>query len=204
MRPCEIFLKNRGVLLGEHGYEADPGQVEYASSGFVFYHYSRRERLDQIFAEDSGLWARLPVACPAPPPEFVGCHLVEGFLEPLPKWVVHSPYFGDLGIEMTKKYIGDVLLRIEVPRDFPGLYVADYAHVLECKHVSRRGRPALDLGYDCGTGHETTQAYVHSFIPAADYKEGHVAPVMQVVREGEGIAIPGEYVSISDVQPLAE
>jgi len=199
-----MFLRNRGELLGKHGYEADPGQVEVTSSGIVFYHYSRREKLDQIFAENSGLWARLPVACPAPPPEFVGCHLVEGFLEPIPDWLVHSPYFGDLGIEMTKKYVGDILLRIEVPRDFPGLYVSDYAHTLECKHVSLRGQPALGLGYDCKTGHEAGQAGVHSYIPVIDYRGGHVAPVMKVVREEEGIAIPREYISISGVQPLSE
>ena len=54
------------------------------------------------------------------------------------------------------------------------------------------------------TGHETGQAYVHSFISATEYKGGHVAPVMQVVREEEGIAIPRAYISISEVQPLAE
>lgn len=203
MKRGAVFLEARGVLLGEHGYDPDPGDVAYTPTGIVFYHYSRRERLAQILAEGSGLWARLPVVCPAPPPEFVGCNLIEGFLEPLPKWLADSPYFGTLGLEMVKDYLGRALLRIEVPRDFPGLYVADYAHNLECKHIERRGRPALGLGYDCRTGHEATQAYVHSYTPMGKYKGGHVAPVVQAVREGEGIAIPSEYITIADAQPLA-
>lgn len=105
---------------------------------------------------------------------------------------------------MMRQYIGDRLLRIEVPDAFPGLYVADDAHILECKHVDRRGRPALRLGYDCRTGHESIQAYVDSYVPAADYAGGHVAPVMQVVRHGSGCAVPVRYVALAVDRPLLD
>jgi len=196
MRACEMFINNRGLLLGEFGYEPDPGQVEYTSEGIVFYHYTWPENLDKIFAAGSGLEARLSVPTLDLIPQFAGCYLVEGFLEPLPKWLANSPYFGDLGMQMMREYVGGVLLRIEVPVGFPQLYVSDYAHVLECKHLSRRGRPALGLGYDCSTGHESVLAEVNSYIPITDYHGGHVAPNVKAVREGEGVVIPREYISI--------
>lgn len=204
MRPCEIFLEAREELLGDHGYEPDPGRVEQTARGLAFYHYTRPERLDEILAPDGGLWARLPIACPDPPEEFVGYHKLGGFLEPLPTWLVASPYFGDLGLELTKQYVGDLLLRIEVPRDLPGLFVADFAHDMECKHLTRRGTAPLGLGYDCATGHEVTQAYVHSYVPATEYQGGHVAPIMEAVRKGEGIVIPQHYISVAHQQPLAQ
>lgn len=36
----------------------------------------------------------------------------------------------DLGIEMIKRYIGNVLLRVEVPNSYEGLFITDYAHNL--------------------------------------------------------------------------
>jgi hypothetical protein len=66
---------------------------------------------------------------------------------------------------MVRKYIGNILLRVELPSSFQGLFVADYAHVLEEKHFSARGSTPLNLGYDCSSGRETTQAYVNSYIP---------------------------------------
>ena len=113
-----------------------------------------------------------------------------------------SPYFGDLGVEMLREYVGDILLRIEVPVDFPGLYVADYAHMLECKHIQRRGRPMIDLGYDCATGKEDTKSDANSYVPAIQYRGGHVAPEMKATRQGQGVTLAAKYISVSDVQPL--
>ena len=137
MRPCELFLRERGVLLGDHGFTTDPGRLKTTDSTIVFYHYTRPEKVDRVLEEGSGLWARLPVI--SEHQDLAGLHLAEGLLEPLPKWLTDSPYFGDLGYEMLKKYVGDLLLRVEVPRDFPGLYVADFGHMLERKHLIRRG-----------------------------------------------------------------
>jgi len=201
-RLCEIFMNTRGVLLSDYGYEPNPSRVELTDSGIVFYHYTREEKLDEILKDGSGLWARLPVV--SAPHDLAGLHLVECLLEPLPQWMVNSPYFGDLGLEMLKQYVGDLLLRVEVPLDFPGLYVADYAHVLECKHVLRRSRPALNLGYDCRTGKESSRADANSYIAAIEYRGGHVAPEMKVTRRGQGIAIPSQYISVCSVQPLRE
>ena len=41
---------------------------------------------------------------------------------------------------MLREYVGGVLLRVCVPLDFAGLYVADFAHYLECKYHERNGR----------------------------------------------------------------
>ncbi len=54
-----------------------------------------------------------------------------------------QPSFGDLGMQMLRGVVGDLLLRIELPVSFPGLYVADFAHPLECPHYERRGRAPL-------------------------------------------------------------
>ena len=139
MRPCEVFLRERGVLLGDHGFTPDPGRLETTDSTIVFYHYTRAEKVETVLEAGSGLWARLRVL--SEHPDLAGLHLAEGLLEPLPKWMTDSPYFGDLGYEMLKKYVGDLLLRVEVPRDFPGLYVADYGHMLELE-ASHQARPS--------------------------------------------------------------
>ena len=195
-------MDKRGELLANHGYTPDPGRVQLTDTTLTFYHYTRKDNLKKILAADRGLWARLPVV--SPPPDLEGLNLVEGLLEPLPRWMTASPYFGNLGLEMLKELVGDILLQIEVPRDFPGLYVADYAHVLESKHVLRRGRSALNLGYDCETGKETCKADANSYIPALDYGGGHVAPEMKATRRRQGIAVPEEFVKMCDVQPLQE
>lgn len=200
MRVCETFLQNRGVLLGDHGYRGDPATVEKSpAGGTVFYHYTHRNKLEEI-AESGGLRARLPVLATDLTPEFEGCHFVEGLLNSYPNWFSGS-CFGDLPLEMVRNVVGDYLLRVEVPCDFPGLYVIDHAHGFECKHVTRRGSPVLDIGYDCRTGHEVVRATVHSLIPAADYRGGHIAPGMQAIRKGKGIAIPQSYISVSESQP---
>jgi hypothetical protein len=135
MRLAEIFLNSRGLSLGDYGFEPDPGSVERTNSGNIpFYHYTREDRLEQIISPNSGLLARLRVdVCSNPPEMFIGCFMVDGFLEPLPTWLTNSPYFGDLGIEMVKKHIGNVLLKIEVPSTYEGLFIADYSHILEAK-----------------------------------------------------------------------
>ncbi|MBI1256827.1 MAG: hypothetical protein GC204_05105 [Chloroflexi bacterium] len=203
MRACDIFMERQGVFLGEHGFISDPGQVERTASGaIVVYHYTRTERLQQIFAEGSGLWARLPIVSTEFRPEFEGYHLVEALLEPLPRWITNSPYFGDFGLELMRGYVGNILLRIEVPMDFPGLYIVDAAHNFECKHVINRGKPVLNLGYDCRTGHEVCRAEINSYMPLTQYQGGYVAPNVRIIRYGQGIAIPKQYVSICAVQPL--
>ena len=200
MRPCEVFLRERGVLLGDHGFTPDPGRLETTDSTIVFYHYTRAEKVETVLEAGSGLWARLRVL--SEHPDLAGLHLAEGLLEPLPKWMTDSPYFGDLGYEMLKKYVGDLLLRVEVPRDFPGLYVADYGHMLELKHLTRRGRLVLDLGYDTTTGHEVGRSGTNSYVPAAEYRGGHLAPEVKAARRGQGIVVPAEYIEVCDVQPL--
>jgi hypothetical protein len=203
LRPCDVFLQQQGLLLGEHGFVPDPGRVEHTQDfKLVFYHYSRSEALSSIFAPGSGLLAQLPVVSDKPGPHFEGYFLIEGLLEPLPLWLTESPYFGNLGLEMIRTYVGNVLLRIELPEDFPNLYVADAAHNFECKHILRRGKPALNLNYDCNTGREVCTAEVNSYIPLTQYRGGHVAPNVKALRQGEGIVIPQEFISISTVQPL--
>ncbi len=203
MRQCDVFLQKRGCLLRDLGYESDQGQLEQTASSIIFYHYTNQERLDEIWSS-GGLWARLRVLPSELTPEFVNYYLIEGILEPLPKWFCDGPYFGDLPLEMMREYVGDYLLRIEVPLDFPGLYVVDHAHPFECKHFNRRGSYALHLGYDCRTGHEVVRAFTHSYIPVSEYNGGHIAPGVQTIRKGEGIAIPKKFISESEYQPLQE
>lgn len=203
MRPCESFLTNRGILLSDLGYKSDQGKLEQTPSSITFYHYTHREKLDDIWAS-GGLWARLRVLPSELTPEFEDNYQIEGLLEPFPKWFCKGPYFGDLPLEMVKENIGDYLLRIEVPLDFLGLYIVDHAHTFECKHHNRRGASVLNLGYDCRTGHEVVRAFTHSYILASKYTGGHVAPGLQAIRKGEGIAIPKMYVSVSMYQPLLD
>jgi hypothetical protein len=203
-RLAEVFLHKPGQRLADYGFIADPGQVERTDDGqIVFYHYTQPSALDQIFAPGSGLRARLPVVHMDALPELRGCFLVEGLLEPLPQWLTHSPYFGDLGFEFMRQYVGTLLLQITLPANFPGLYVAEAAHNFECKHVQRHNHPALDLGYDCGTGQEVCIAEVLSYIPLTRYLGGYVAPNVKAVRAGSGIAIPRKYLAVCETQPLA-
>jgi hypothetical protein len=199
-----VFLNNWRELLGDNGYTPDPGTVERTGDNVVLYHYTRPEHLEAIMAPGSGLRARIWMDASEISPELGEGNLAEGFLEPMPQWLTASPYFSDLGLEMARDYIGNLLLRIEVPIGYAGLYVADYAHTLECKHIDRRGFPALDLGYDCTNGQECSKAYLHSFVPLPEYRGGHVAPVVQMLRHGPGIAIPNRYITVADRQPLIE
>ncbi|MGM1047002.1 MAG: hypothetical protein ACQEXX_12760 [Bacillota bacterium] len=199
----ESFIDNEGLLLREFGFKSDKGTIELDSATFMtFYHYTHEDKLDQIFSPHSGLLARRPVTCPNVPERFKDCFLTEGFLERLPNWVTNCPYFSDLGYELMRKYIGNTLLEIKLPVGDFNIYIADYAHVLECKSADIRGKTELNLEYDCSSGIEVTQAYVNSYIPEKEYNSGHVAPIVQVLRKGEGIVVPSKYISVSKVQPL--
>ncbi|MEK3731740.1 hypothetical protein MKX64_04730 [Paenibacillus sp. FSL M8-0334] len=198
------LLAERGLLLHDFGFRAAADVLQSDENGhFVFYHYTHEERLEAIFAPNSGLYAWRAVACPSLPAEFANAFLTEGFLSPLPEWLSNHPYFQDLGMQMVRRNVGSVLLQVALPKDFPGLYVADFAHVLECKYAEQYGSGPLGLGYDCSNGQHPTQGYVNSYVPLASYKGGHVAPVVQVVRRESGIAIPNQNLSICSMQPLA-
>lgn len=197
------LLSQHGLLLGEHGFQigADP-TFPQSDHSLIFYHYTYEDRPDPILSKNGGLYAYRPVACPQPPEPLKTAYLTEAFLEPLPKWLTEHAHFKNLGLQMVGRYIGTVLLRIEVPSDFPGLYVADFAHILECKYYDRHGVFPLGLGYNCQNGHHATQGYVNSYIPVQTYRGGHLAPVVQAVRQGPGIVIPSAYISVSSIQPL--
>src|SRR3954453_22019217 len=131
-RLAYIFLNTWGQLLGDHGFAPDPGSVERTAHAVVIYHYTRPEHVEAILAPDSGLRARIWGDYSELSSDLAEGDLAEGFLEPLPRWLAASPYFGDLGREMMRAYVGNILLRLEVPAGFPNLYVADNAHNLEC------------------------------------------------------------------------
>lgn len=181
-------------------YESKIGEdaTDSSNSCLLFYHYTREESLEKIYADNGGLYAYRPVACPHLPKEYDDYFLIEGFLEPLPNWLVDCPYFKNAGMELMRKYIGDVLLKIEIPEDLIDIFIADYARILECKAANS----PLGLGYHCINGLEATQAYVNSYIRVQDYKGGHISPVVQMVRQGKGMTIPKKYISISENQPL--
>ena len=195
-RPGGIFRDRWGVSLSSRGFMADPDRV-------AFSHFARPEHLPAILAPADGLLARRPVVNDARAPAFLDTRLAEGFLRPHPRWLAGSRYFGDLGLELVRAYIGGVLLRTAVPADLPAPYVAEFAHALECKHATRRGRPTLGLGYDCANGREALQAYLHSYVPLADYRGTYLAPVVRATRRGPGIVVPSRFIRVADVQPLA-
>lgn len=199
----ERFLSRRGELLGDLGFEDDPGRPERrADGGGAFWHYARRNRLSFILGTAGGLWARKRAFFSTElTPEFEGMYTVEGFLDPKPEWLDDSPYFGGEGGRQWRGWIGEVLLRVDLPAGFRNVWVADHGHPLEVKAV-QRGEPApLGLGYDCRTGHEANRAYAHSLVPIERYRGGHLAPVVTVMRAGPGIAIPRACVSVAEVQP---
>ena len=197
-----IFLHQKGQLLGHHGYVPDPDSIEQTMSSFVFYHYTHQERLAQVLKE--GLSARIPFLTNDLTPEFEGYHMVEGFLSPLPVWLCESIYFGDFGYKMVCRALGDVLLRVEVPKARGNLYVSDFAHSLECLYFEKQGMAPLNLGYDCRDGRNSVRAYANSFIKAELYQGGHVAPIAHVLRRGQGTAVPSEHIHVATTQPLQE
>lgn len=170
----------------------------------IVFHYARADRVASILAPGEGLramrradWSSLVAESAAP-------HIAEAFLEPVPEWLHRSPYFGDLGWNLMRRYIGNVLLELRISAEQPELFVADYAHALECKHVNQRGGPALDLGYDCRTGHQAVRAGLRSYVPLDRYGGGHVAPTVALVRQGPGIVVPTQAIRVARVQPFAD
>lgn len=201
MRFGQIFLDEQKKNLKEYNYDTDQDKVEMRDGYFTFYHYTLEDRLPQIFAEGSGLWAWREVACPSLPKELEGAYLIEGFLSPLPEWLTTSRYYNDLGYELTSRYIGDVLLQVTVPGHLFEIYIADYAHVLACKQSENRETSEINFGYDCSSGRECTQAYVNSYIPLKEYVDQHHAPIVQVIRRGEGVTVPKQFIKVCDRQP---
>jgi hypothetical protein len=197
MRKCEPFIQQKGLYLGELSYKTDKTEVQYTDEGnLVFYHYTYKEHLNKIFKEDGGLYTYRSVACPKVPTYLQNHFLTEGFLSPIPNWFTNNEYYKNLGKELVQQFIGNIVLKIEVPKGFSSIYIADYAHVLECKSLNRNQCSSLKLGYDCSSGREVTQAYVNSYIPADVYKGGHIAPIVQITRENPGIVIPSKYISL--------
>ena len=202
-RRGERFLSRRGELLGALGLKDDPGRPHRRpDGGMTVWHYARRNRLPFILGAAGGLKARKRAFFSTElTPEFDGMYTVEGFLDPKPRWLDDSPYFGGEGGFRWRGWIGEVLLRIDLPPGFRGVWVADYGHPMEAKAVQQGGPAPLDLDYDCRTGHEANRAYAHSLIPIETYAGGHLAPVVTVMRPGPGIAIPRACVSVAEVQP---
>lgn len=199
MRKCEPFIHQKGLYLGDLGYKTDKTEIEYGGEGkLVFYHYTYKEHLNKIFAKKSGLYAYRPVACPKVPTYLQNHFLTEGFLSPTPNWFTNNDYFRNLGKGLVKKFVGNIILRVEVPKEFLSIFIADYAHILECKSLDKDKKEgsSLNLGYDCSSGTEVTQAYVNSYIPVDNYKGGHIAPIVQLTRENSGVIIPNEYITI--------
>ena len=202
-RRGDRFLNERGQLLGACGFQDDPGRPAWRSDGgLTIWHYAREERLEFILGTAGGLKASRPAFFSTElTPDFDDLFMVEGFLDPKPAWLDESPYFGGDGGRRWRGYIGDLLLRVDLPPGFAGVWVADYGHPLEAKAV-QQGNPApLDLGYDCRTGHEANRAYAHSLVPAETYTGGHLAPIVTVMRPGPGIAVPRSCVSVAEIQP---
>ena len=202
-RPGERFLRRRGELLGDLGFEDDPGRPQWrADGGLTFWHYARRNRLGLILGTAGGLKARKRAFFSTGLTlEFEGLYTVEGFLDPKPRWLDDSPYFGGEGGRRWRGWIGEVLLRVDLPPGFQGVWVADYGHPMEVKAIQQEKRAPLGLGYDCRTGHEANRAYAHSLVPIERYRGGHLAPVVTVMRPGPGIAVPRACLSVADIQP---
>lgn len=200
-RKGECFLHKRGQYLGDHGFQSDPGCVQYDGKQMLFYHYTREEHLDAIFGPEGGLLARVALVPTELTPEFVGMFCVNLLFEALPKWLTECPCFGSFGQELFQAVTGDILLEVRLPPDWPGLYVVDNAHWIECYHVNRRGEARLHLGYETRTGRESAPATTHSMVPLREYRLGHVCPNVQAIRRGEGIVIPPQLLRVSAHQP---
>lgn len=129
--------------------------------------------------------------------------MLEGFLEPAPRWWTESTYFDDLGSILVKKYLGGVCLKVQIPLSLAEVFIADFAHILEVKHANLRRITPLNLDYDLTTGRDATQGLVRSFVPVKKYSPLHLCPIVQVCRKGTGKVIPPRYIQLSDVQPFS-
>lgn len=202
LRLGQTFIDNAKITLKEIKCFTDSDKIIINQHGeFTFYHYTHKDKVSLIMAEGSGLWARRKVACTNPPQELMDCFLIEGFLSPLPTWLSKSEYYGDLGIKLTNKYIGNVLLEVTIPLNNYFIYIGDYSHILECKLTDGNETLGIGFDYDCSNGLECTQAYVNSYLHINEYKDQHHAPIVQVVRKGEGIVVPSHFIKVSAEQP---
>ena len=195
MELFDNFLVNTELTLAQFGFQPDPGVLEVTPSTKVFYHYTHQDRLNSIFQENSGILARKKIHVR---PEFEGYCVVESFLQPTPLWLTQSPHFGSLGLELKKQAIGDIMLRAEVPHDYPDIrfYMSDFGFLMEWHHFNRKGSFPLGLCLNHEyLKKEMVRAYINSFIPLESYNGGHVAPVLNILRKGEGIAIPNRFLS---------
>ncbi|XID94984.1 hypothetical protein ACF3MZ_10910 [Paenibacillaceae bacterium WGS1546] len=200
----ELFLKRRYLSFKDLGLHTGIDLPIINAGNITFYHYTRVDRLSLILNDGGGLRAWRRVACPSPPEELINSFLIEGFLSPLPDWLIKSTYYSDLGYELTKKYIGKLLLEVTIPISQYTIYVSEYSHILECKALEHGKGYGLAIGYDCSNGRESTQAYVNSYIPIQNYLRHHHAPIIQVINNEEGIIIPSNYIKICELQPLKD
>jgi hypothetical protein len=196
----DIFLAQRGQFLSDAGFVSDGALPERVDGGgLVFYHYTRPESVAAVLSE--GLRASRMLRCPHPPDDLAGRYLVEGFLVPFPSWLTGCLTFGDLGLRLTREYIGDTLLRVAIA-DASQCYVADYAHKMEIRHYQETGDRVLKRAYDLSGPGDIRQAYVNSFVPIREYDGGHVAPVVQVLHDTEGVAVPASALEVCVDQPI--
>lgn len=181
----------------------DPKYSSSPEGDFIFFHYTYASCLPSILHPKGGLHAFRPLSCPRLPSPLRGRYVVEGFLEPSPRWWTESPYFGDLGQALVKKYLGRICLKVQIPLSLAEVFIADFAHILEVKHANLRKKAPLSLGYDLTTGRDATQGFIRSFVPVKEYRSLHLCPVVQVCRKGAGQVIPPRYIQLSGVQPFS-
>ena len=75
--------------------------------------------------------------------------------------------------------------------------MSDFAFYLEYHHFVRKGTFPLGLCLNREyKSKEIVRAYINSFVPAEKYSGGHVAPVLNILRKDEGIAIPSRFLSV--------
>jgi hypothetical protein len=185
-------MERQGTLrLRDLGYASDPGSVQQAGGHLVFYHFTHERHLDAILSPDGGLRPRRRVAySPSPLMSFV----LQGVLERWPTWLSASPWFGDFGAALFRQVVGSVPLRVTIPERFTDVWVADEAHILECKHLIQRGSAPLGLGYGCATGHDALASFQRSHIPILAYEGGHVAPSVNCYARNDGVLIPSSWI----------
>lgn len=56
-------------------------------------------------------------------------------------------------------------LKLPYQLNFQDCIQAEYAHILEYKMKILRNETGIGVVYNCSNGKESTQAYVHSYIP---------------------------------------
>jgi hypothetical protein len=92
-----------GTLLREAGLVPDPGVVLQRGENDIVFHYTRAEGVKSILSAGlrnfrSADWASLVSSSAVP-------YIAKAFLETVPGWLHWSPYFGDLGWSLMRRYI---------------------------------------------------------------------------------------------------